>query len=92
MVKEPKIKSLDELMALCQRPHDSRFKEIREGYRVCTVPLECFPLKCQYQQDGMRNLEEKDGKRKLYALCVKGRQPLRERWAKYWEAALPQII
>ena len=90
MVQEPKIKSIDELTELCAT--DSRYKKIQAGYRVCTIPLKCFPISCIYQRDGMRNLDEGNGTRKMYALCVKGYQPLREKWAKYWERAVPQII
>lgn len=89
-MKKKNSRTIDRLIRRCHK--DSRFKKFKDGYRVCTIPLDLFPISCSYQIDGMRSLVEKDGTKEMYALCNKGYQPLREQWKKYLESVLPSLI
>lgn len=83
--------SLEDLADGCASGFTSKFKKKISGFRVCTLE-NGVPLDCVYRVSGWRNLEQKDGSRKIYGLCSKGYMPFSERSARYFEEIMPLVI
>lgn len=91
MVKKDNRVTLDELARECANGFGSPFKAKVSDFRVCTLE-NGTPLDCVYRKGGWRNLEQRDGARKIYGLCTKGYMPISERVARYFEEVLPLVV